>query len=59
MNAQTKSDKGFNQRYTAPADRAGYVIDEHGDLVKITETMIKNACVELKARCHVPKHSRR
>ncbi|WP_375166410.1 PA1571 family protein [Rhizobium hidalgonense] len=35
------------------------MIGEQGDVVKITEAMIKRACVELKARCHVPKQSKR
>ena len=59
MNAQTKLFDGFNQKHIASVDRAGYMIGEHGDMVKITEAMIKHACVELTARCHVPKHSKR
>ena len=59
MNAPSKLFDTFNQLHTQPVDQAGYMIGEQGDVVKITAAMIKRACVELKARCHVPKQSKR
>lgn len=38
-------------------DAAGYIINAQGDALKITEVMIKRACVELKTRCYVPNQS--
>ncbi len=59
MNAQTKAFDDLSNIQAAHVDHAGYMIGEHGKALKITEAMIKNACLELKARCHLPSPLKR
>jgi hypothetical protein len=55
MNAKSKIFESLSTAKRTTADStAGYLINEQGDMCKITEAMIKLACQELKARCHVP-----
>lgn len=59
MNAPIQAFDDLSNRQVAQVDHAGYVIGEHGKALKITEAMIKNSCLELKARCHLPKALKR
>lgn len=70
MNAKNKVFDCFNQmmgqitgqpvKQQAPTNAdyaAGYIINAQGEALKITDAMIKQAYIELKARCYVPNQS--
>ena len=55
MNAKSKLFDCRSNAHALDGDYAvGYLINEHGKTLKITEAMIKRACVELKSRCQFP-----
>ncbi len=54
MNAKSKVFETLSSARLTAGDAAGYVINEQGEMCKITDAMIKLACHELKARCHLP-----
>jgi hypothetical protein len=58
MNAKSKVFETLSSTKLATGDEAGYVINEQGETCKITEAMIKLACNELKARCHLPSKAK-
>ncbi len=55
MNAQSKAFNCLSNAQAVSSERgAGYLISEQGEALKITEAMIKRACIELKSRCQFP-----
>lgn len=54
MNAKRKVFETLNNGKLTTIDVAGYIMNEQGDMCRITDAMIKLACQQLKAQCHVP-----
>ncbi|XID75284.1 PA1571 family protein [Alkanindiges sp. WGS2144] len=60
MNAHSKVFNSLSQgKLASNHHAAGYLIGEQGEVLKITEAMIKHACQELKARCQLPANLKR
>ena len=55
MSAQSKVFGSTSNAQILNSERGvGYLIGEQGQALKITEAMIKRACMELKSRCQFP-----